>query len=52
MIMLGTIINSVAIVAAGFLGNITGKYVLYNGESGIVIEGCEYRNVGEYLKRL
>ncbi len=33
-------------------GHITGKYVLYNGESGTVIEGCEFRNVAEYLKAL
>ena len=33
-------------------GKITGKYVLYNGESGVVLNGCEYRNVTEYLKAL
>ena len=33
-------------------GTISGKYVLYNGESGIVLEGCEYKNVAEYLKSL
>ncbi|MBP3275112.1 MAG: AAA family ATPase [Butyrivibrio sp.] len=33
-------------------GKITGKYVLYNGESGTVLKGCEYRNVAEYLRNL
>ncbi|MCR5402801.1 MAG: AAA family ATPase [Butyrivibrio sp.] len=33
-------------------GTISGKFVLYNGESGTIIEGCEYRNVVEYLKGL
>ena len=33
-------------------GKIMGKYVLYNGESGIDIKGCKYINVSEYLKTL
>jgi hypothetical protein len=33
-------------------GKITGKFVLYNGASGIVLKDCEYKNVSEYLKGL
>ena len=33
-------------------GKITAKFVLYNGKSGAVIEGCEYKNVAEYLMGL
>ena len=33
-------------------GKITGKFVLYNGASGIVLKDCEYKNVSEYLKSL
>ncbi len=33
-------------------GTITGKYVLYNGESGTILKGCEYKNVTEYLRNL
>jgi len=33
-------------------GTITGKYVLYNGGSGTILKGCEYRNVAEYLRNL
>ncbi len=33
-------------------GKITGRYVLYNGDTGLVLEGCEYINVADYLRGL
>ncbi len=39
-------------IAVKKYGRIAAKYVLYNGESGDVIEGCEYKNVAEYLMEL